>query len=186
MAILIFSAILSLDGYIADQQGNFDWAVPSEQVHSLINDLMQPVGTYLYGRRMYQVMVGWEDLHRLPDPTPVMQEFAKLWQQANKIVYSRTLETVTSARTRLERDFDPQAVREMKQTQRGAMTIAGPELAAQAFRSGLVDECQLFIAPIMVGGGTPALPSDLMLRLELIDQRHFDNGTVYLHYRTVW
>jgi len=134
---------------------------------------------------MYQVMVVWEDLDGLPDPTPSMQEFAELWQQADKIVYSKTLETVTSARTRLEREFNPPAVREMKENNRADLTVAGPELAAQAFRSGLVDECQLFIAPIIVGGGKPALPGDLLLRLELIDHRRFDNGMVYLRYRTV-
>ena len=185
MAKLIFSAILSLDGYIADKRGNFDWAMPSEQVHAFINDLMRPVGTYLYGRRMYQVMVVWEDLDGLPDPTPVMREFAQLWQQADKIVYSKTLESVASARTRLERVFDPQAVRDMKKTKRADLTVAGPELAAQAFQSGLVDECQLFITPIMVGSGKPALPSNLLLRLELIEQRRFDNGMVYLRYRKV-
>ena len=185
MAMLIYSAIMSLDGYIADEEGKFDWGVPDEEVHAFINDLIRPIGTYLYGRRMYDVMVGWENADAFAKQNPVMQDFAKIWQGAKKIVYSKTLETAASARTRIERDFDPQAVREMKRTKEHDMSVGGPELAAQAFQAGLVDECQLFIAPIMVGGGKHTLPSNLRLRLELLEQHHFGNGMIYLRYRTL-
>jgi dihydrofolate reductase len=184
MANLIYSAITSLDGYVADQDGNFDWAVPDEEVHTFINDLLRPVGTYLYGRRMYEVMAGWETDHTLADKSPVMRDFAELWQAADKVVYSKTLETVSTARTRLERDFAPSAVRQMKMSARRDITVGGPELAAQAFKDGLVDECHLFLTPIVVGGGRRSLPDDVRLKLELLDERRFGNGTVYLRYRT--
>ena len=184
MAKLIYSAITSLDGYVADEDGNFDWAAPDEEVHSFVNDLERPVGTYLYGRRMYEVMSYWETAHTLPDQPPVAQDFAKIWQAAEKVVYSNTLEDVFSARTRIERDFDAEAIRELRATAERDITVGGPELAAQAIKAGLVDEYQLFLAPVMVGGGKQALPDDVRAELELLDERRFGNGTVYLRYRT--
>jgi len=184
MAKLIYSAITSLDGYVADEDGSFDWAVPDEEVHSFVNDLERPVGTYLYGRRTYEVMVGWENAHTLADQRPVMQDFAEIWQAADKIVYSKTLETVSSARMRIERDFDPDAIREMKARAVRDITVGGPKLAAQAIEAGLVDECHLFLTPIVVGGGKQSLPTGVRLELELLDERRFGNGVVHLHYRT--
>ncbi|HEY3085198.1 MAG TPA: dihydrofolate reductase family protein [Candidatus Dormibacteraeota bacterium] len=181
MAKLIYSALQSLDGYIADQDGKFDWGEPDEEVHTFLNDLMRTTGTYLYGRRMYEVMIAWETLD-LADQPPHMQEFAGMWRQANKIVYSKTLEGASSARTRLERDFDPEAVQRMKVAERGDLAVAGPTLAARAFQAALVDECQLFIAPIVVGGGIQSLPDNVRLKLELLDERRFGNGMVYLRY----
>jgi dihydrofolate reductase len=183
MAKLIYAAITSLDGYVADEDGNFDWAVPDEEVHTFINDLERPVGTYLYGRRMYEVMVGWETAHLRANQPPFMQDFAEMWQAANKIVYSRTLETVSSARTRIAREFDPQAVRQMKVSAGRDISVGGPELAAQAIKAGLVDECHLFITPVVVGGGKQSLPNNVRLNLELLDERRFGSGVVHLHYR---
>jgi dihydrofolate reductase len=184
MAKLIYSAITSLDGYVADQDGKFDWAMPDEEVHAFVNDLERPVGTYLYGRRMYEVMVAWEDADLLADQRPVMRDFAAIWQAADKVVYSRSLETASSARTRIERDFDPGAVRQMKAAAGADLTVGGPDLAAQALEAGLVDECHLFLAPIVVGGGTQSLPDNVRVRLELLDERRFGNGMVFLRYRT--
>jgi len=184
MASLIYSAITSLDGYVADENGNFDWAAPDEDVHRFVNDLERPVGTYLYGRRMYDVMVYWETADTGPDQPPYIQDYAEIWQQANKIVYSKTLETVSSARTTLERDFDPGAVRQLKAEAARDISVGGPELAGEAIKAGLVDEYQLFVSPVLVGGGTPALPQGVRLDLELLDERRFGNGTVYLRYRT--
>ncbi len=185
MAKLIYSAITSLDGYVADEDGNFDWAAPDEEVHTFINDLERPVGTYLYGRRMYEVMVFWETGHTLADePPPFIQDFAEIWQAADKIVYSKTLETVSSARTRIERDFDPQVVRQMKARAERDITVGGPDLAAQAIKAGLVDEWHLFLTPILVGGGKRSLPNNVRLKLELLDERRFGNGVVHLRYRT--
>jgi dihydrofolate reductase len=181
MAKLIYSALESLDGYIADQDGKFDWGEPDEEVHTFLNDLMRTIGTYLYGRRMYEVMVAWETLE-LADQPPHMQEFADMWRHADKIVYSKTLEAASSAKTRLERDFDPEAVRRMKVAERRDLAVAGPTLAAQAFQAALVDECQLFIAPIVVGGGIQSLPDNVRLKLELLDERRFGNGMIYLRY----
>ncbi len=183
MAKLIYSAIISLDGYVADEDGNFDWAEPDEEVHTFINDLERPVGTHLYGRRMYEVMGAWETAHTLADQPPFIRDFADLWQAAHKIVYSKTLETVSSARTRIERNFDPEAVRQMKALAGGDITVGGPDLAAQAIKAGLVDECHLFVAPIVVGGGKQSLPNNVRLRLELLDEGRFGNGMVHLHYR---
>src|SRR6266545_5910495 len=168
MAKLIYSAITSLDGYVADEDGNFDWAEPDEEVHRFVNDLERPVGTYLYGRRMYEVMVFWETAHTLADEPPVVKDFADIWQAADKIVYSRTLETVSSARTRLERDFDPAAVRELKASAIRDITVGGPELAAQALEARLVDELHLFLTPIVVGGGKRSLPDGVRVQLELL------------------
>jgi dihydrofolate reductase len=184
MAKLIYSAITSLDGYVADEDGNFDWAAPDEEVHSFVNDLERPVGTYLYGRRMYEVMAYWETAHTLADQPPFVQDFAEIWQAADKIVYSKTLETVSSARTRIERDFDPEAVRQLKAQTGRDISVGGPDLAAQAIKAGLVDEYHLFLAPIVVGGGNQSLPNNVRLKLELLDERRFGNGVVYLYYRT--
>jgi dihydrofolate reductase len=164
---------------VADEDGNFDWAAPGEEVHSFVNDLERPVGTYLYGRRMYEVMVAWETM---ADQRPHMRDFAELWQAADKVVYSKTLETVSSAGTRIERDFDPEAVRRMKATAGRDITVGGPELAAAAIKAGVVDEYQLFVTPIVVGGGKRSLPDDVRVKLELLDERRFGNGVVYLRY----
>ena len=180
MARLIYSAITSLDGYVADADGRFDWAAPGEEVHAFVNDLERPVGTYLYGRRMYEVMVAWETM---ADEAPVMRDFAEIWRAADKVVYSRTLRTVSSARTRLERDFDPERVRQTKATAEADISVGGPGLAAEALRAGLVDEIHLFLTAIVVGAGTRALPDGLRLELELLGERRFGNGVVHLHYR---
>jgi dihydrofolate reductase len=183
MAKLIYSAITSLDAYIADQDGNFDWAEPDEEVHTFVNDLERSAGTYLYGRRMYEVMVAWETL-ALDDQPPFMRDYAEIWQAADKIVYSRTLETISSARTRIERAFDPEAVRQMKTSAERDLLVGGPNLAAQAMEAGLVDEWHLFVSPVVVGGGTRYLPDDVSLDLELVDERRFAGGMVHLRYRS--
>jgi dihydrofolate reductase len=184
MAKLIYSAITSLDGYVADEDGNFDWAAPDEEVHSFINDLERPVGTYLYGRRMYDVMAYWESANTVADQPPVVRDFAEIWQAADKIVYSKTLETASTLRTRIEREFDAEAVRQMKAAAGRDITGGGPDLAAQAIKAGLVDEYHLFVAPIMVGGGKQSLPNNVRMKLELLDERRFGSGMVHLHYRT--
>jgi dihydrofolate reductase len=183
MAKLIYAAISSLDGYIADEDGNFDWAEPGQEVHAFVNDLQRPIGTYLYGRRMYEMMVYWETAHTLPDQSPVEQDYTEIWQAADKVVYSKTLEKVSSAKTRIERDFDPETVRQMKASESRDITVAGPNLAAQAIKAGLVDEFHLFAAPIVVGGGNQVLPNDVRVGLELLDEHRFGNGMVYLRYR---
>ncbi len=184
MAKLIYSAIESLDGYVADEEGKFDWSEPDDEVHSFINTLAAPVGTYLYGRRLYDVMAYWESPPGIADQPLYIQDFAEIWQAAEKVVYSRTLESVSTARTRIEREFDAEAVRQMKENADRDILIGGPELAAEAFRAGLVDELQLFVAPVVVGGGTKSLPEKVRLNLELLDERRFGNGTVYFRYRT--
>ena len=184
MANLIYSTILSLDGYVADADGNFDWAAPDEEVHAFVNDLERKVGAYLNGRRMYEVMRYWETAQAVTDQPPVMRDFAEIWQAADKIVYSRTLETVSTARTRIERDFDPEAVRRMKAQAERDISVGGPNIAAQALEAGLVDECHLFVTPIVVGGGKRSLPRDVRLELELLDERRFEGGVVHLHYST--
>jgi dihydrofolate reductase len=183
MAKLIYTAIASLDGYIADEGGKFDWAEPDEEVHTFVNDLERRIGTYLYGRRLYEVMVAWETIPPGDQP-PFVQDYAEIWRAADKIVYSRTLEAPASARTRIEGNFDPEAVRELKAAAERDLSIGGTELAAQAFKAGLVDECHLFLAPIVVGGGKRAVPDGVRLPLELLNERRFGNGTVHLHYRT--
>ena len=183
MAKLIYSAITSLDGYIEDEAGNFDWAAPDEEVHRFINDLERPVGTYLLGRRMYETLAVWETDPTLATGSEVTRDFAQIWQAADKIVYSKSLETPSTQKTRIERSFDPQAVEQVKASARSDLTVGGPGLAAQAFRARLVDECQLFLAPIIVGGGKPSLPDDVRLELELLDERRFRGGMVYLRYR---
>jgi dihydrofolate reductase len=181
MGKLIYSALASLDGYVADPEGRFDWAEPDAEVHAFVNDLERPVGTYLYGRRMYDVMAAWETLPLAGQPAH-MRDFAELWRGAEKVVYSRTLDRASTARTRIERGFDAAAVRAMKAGERD-LSIGGPELAAEAFRAGLVDECKLFLAPVVVGGGVRALPDGVRAGLELLDERRFGNGMVYLRYR---
>ena len=181
MTKLIYSAITSLDGYVADEGGNFDWAAPDEEVHTFVNDLERTVGTYLYGRRMYEVMVAWETMH-LAGQSAVVQDFAQIWQTADKVVYSTTLETVSSARTRIERSFEPGSVRRMKATAERDISVGGPDLAAHAMKAGLVDVCHLFVTPVVVGGGTRSFPDDVRVRLELLDERRFSNGVVHLHY----
>jgi dihydrofolate reductase len=183
MGSLIYSTISSLDGYIEDRGGKFDWAEPDEEVHRFVNDLERPVGTYLYGRRMYEVMVFWETAHTLADQPDYSHEYAAIWQAAEKVVYSKTLEAASSARTRIERDFEPEAVRRMKAAAQRDITVGGPALASQAIRAGLLDEYHVFVAPIVVGGGKRALPDDVRVELELLDERRFGNGTVYLRYR---
>jgi len=181
MTKLIYSAIMSLDGYVADENGNFDWAEPDEEVHTFVNEVERPVGTYLYGRRLYDVMVAWESI---ADEQPFIKDYAEIWRAADKVVYSRSLEAVSSARTRIEQSFDPDAVRQMKAEAERDISVGGPELAGQAIAAGLVDEIQLFLSPVVVGGGTRALPDDIRVDLELLDERRFDNGVVYLRYRT--
>jgi len=184
MAKLIYSAITSLDGYISDEQGNFDWAAPSEEVHAFVNDLERSIGTYLYGRRMYETMVYWETAHTLPESDPIELDYAEVWQSADKIIYSTTMDEVSSARTRIERDFDPESIRQLKRNADRDLGVGGAELAGQVIKAGLVDEYQLFVNPVLVGGGTSALPDKIRLDLELVDEHRFGNGVVYLHYRS--
>jgi dihydrofolate reductase len=185
MAKLIYSALTSLDLYVADENGNFDWAAPDAEVHTFVNDLMRPVGTHLYGRRMYDVVVAWESDDILVGQPPFMHDFAAIWRAADKIVYSKSLETVSSAGTTIESDFDPDAIRQMKTTAERDISVGGPDLAAQALRAGLVDEIHLFLNQIVVGGGNGALPDGFRQSLELLDEHRFGNGVEYLHYRTI-
>jgi dihydrofolate reductase len=182
MAKLIYAAIASLDGYVEDEEGGFDWAMPDEEVHAFANDLERPIGTYLYGRRMYETMVFWETASAEADEPAVFRDYAEIWRAAEKIVYSRTLQTVSSARTRIERDFDRDAVRRLTQSSGADIAIGGAELAGQAIGAGLVDECHLLLCPIVVGGGKRALPDSVRAQLELLDERRFRNGVVHLHY----
>jgi dihydrofolate reductase len=182
VAKLICLGITSLDGYIADADGKFDWSVPDEDVHAFVNDLSRPIGTHLYGRRMYEVMAAWETLD-LAGESPAMWDFAQIWRAADKVVYSRTLAEASTSRTRIERDFDPEAVRRMKAEAGRDISVSGPDLAAHAIRAGLVDTYHLFVSPVVVGGGTPFLPDGVRFGLELLDERRFGNGVVYLHYR---
>ncbi|HEY4609679.1 MAG TPA: dihydrofolate reductase family protein [Ilumatobacteraceae bacterium] len=183
MARLIYSAIASLDGFINDADGNFDWAAPDDDVHSFVNDLERPIGTYLLGRRMYEVMRYWETESTSGDAPTIHRDFAGIWQAADKIVYSSSLAEVTTNRTVLRRSFDPSAVSEMKASHASDLSVGGAHLAAQALSAGLVDELQLFVTPVVVGGGTGWLPADIRLDLELLDEHRFSGGVVYLHYR---
>jgi dihydrofolate reductase len=183
MARLIYSAIASADGYVEDGAGGFDWAAPDEEVLCFVNDLERPVGTYLYGRRMYQTMVYWETARTLDGQPASLRDYTGIWQAANKIVFSRTLGSASSARTRLERTFDAGLIRDLKSAADRDMTVGGADLAGQAIAAGLVDELQLILAPVVVGGGKPALPSGVRLDLELLDTHRFANGTVFLKYR---
>jgi dihydrofolate reductase len=184
VAKLVYMAVASLDGYIQDEDGKFDWAISDEEVHTFINDLERPVGTHLLGRRMYDVLVSWETIALAGQPASI-RDFAAIWRAADKIVYSKTLEQVSSARTRIERNFDPEAVRELKAAAARDLSIGGPALAARAFEAGLVDEVQLFLSPIVVGNGKRALPADVRVQLDLLDDRRFGNGVVHLHYRMI-
>jgi dihydrofolate reductase len=183
MARLIYSAIASADGYIEDADGSIDWAAPDEELHRFVNELERPVGTYLYGRRMYQTMLYWETAHQVPGQPSYVQDFTRIWQAADKIVFSTTLASVSSARTRIERTFNPGMIRQLKQADGRDMTVGGADLAAQALTAELVDELQLFLVPAIVGGGKPALPTGVRLDLELLDTRPFASGAVYLRYR---
>ncbi|HET7490101.1 MAG TPA: dihydrofolate reductase family protein [Acidimicrobiales bacterium] len=178
--MLIYSAIASLDGYVEDEAGKFDWAAPDEEVHAFVNELERPTGTYLYGRRMYETMVYWETDD---DQAPVARDYGDIWRTAEKVVYSRTLPAVSSARTRIEREFDAAAVRRLKEEAASDIAIGGASLAGQAMALGLVDECQLLLTPVIVGGGKRALPAGVHARLELVDERRFRSGVVYLRYR---
>ncbi len=180
MASLIYAAIASLDGYVEDEQGEFDWAAPDEEVHAFVNDLERPVGTYLYGRRMYETMVYWETDD---DDAAVVRDYVEVWRAAEKVVYSRTLQTVSSERTRIERGFDAAAIKRLKKSARSDISIGGAELAGQAIAEGLVDECHLVLVPVLVGGGKRALPAGVHAELELLDERRFRSGVVYLRYR---
>jgi dihydrofolate reductase len=181
---LIYSTIASLDGYVADEDGKFDWAEPDEEVHTFINDLARPVGTFLLGRGMYDVLAYWDDPPDLDEQPSCVQEFTEIWRAADKVVYSRTLQTARTARTRIVRDFDAEAIRQLKAESDHDLAVGGPELAAQAIRAGLVDDYQLFVVPVVVGAGKRALQGEGLIELELVDERRFRNGTVFLHYRT--
>jgi dihydrofolate reductase len=182
MAKLIYSAIASLDEYVEDEQGHFDWAAPDDEVFAFVNDLERPIGTYLYGRRMYEAMVVWDSVNTGADQSGVRGDFAEIWRSADKIVYSRTLQVVSSARTRIERYFDPAMINALKQSATLDITVGGAALAAEALAAGLVDECHLFLNPVLVGGGKRALPDGVRARLELLSERTFGNGVVHLHY----
>jgi dihydrofolate reductase len=182
MAKLIYFSGTSLDGYIADD-GNFEWSMPSDEVLAFINDLHRPIGTYLYGRKEYETMAVWKTPEVLPGLTSVMLDFARIWQAAEKVVYSRSRETVSTPRTRLEREFDPQAVRALKAELPLDISVAGPTLAGHAIRAGLVDEYHLLVVPTLLGRGIRVLPGDVRIRLDLLEERRFGNGMVYLRYQ---
>jgi dihydrofolate reductase len=183
VAKLIYSAITSLDEYVEDKQGNFDWGTPDDEVLAFINDLERPIGTYLYGRRMYETMVFWETAPTSSGQSPEGRDFAELWRAADKVVYSRTLQAPSSGRTRVEREFDPTAVIQLKESSASDITVGGAELAGQAIAAGLVDECHLFLTPVIVGGGKRALPDGVRVQLELLAERRFRSGVIHLHYR---
>ncbi len=183
MARLIYSAIASLDGYVEDKHGSFEWAAPDDEVHAFVNDLERPVGTYLYGRRMYETMVYWETASTSGDQPAAIRDYADIWRAAEKIVYSRMLKSTLSARTRIERDFEPGAIRQLKESSARDITIGGAGLAGEAMAAGLIDECHLFLSPIVVGGGKRALPDEVRVQLELLDEHRFRGGVVHLHYR---
>jgi dihydrofolate reductase len=183
VATLSYSVLASLDGYVEDPSGRFDWAAPDAEVHVFVNELERPVGTHLYGRRMYETMRYWEDPPGLAEAPPHIQDYAAIWRAAEKVVYSRTLQAAPTARTRVEREFDPEAVRRLKAEASGELSIGGAELAGEAIAAGLVDELHLFLFPVLVGGGKRALPDGVRAELELVDERRFAGGTVYLQYR---
>ena len=183
MGRLIYSAIMSLDGYTVDADGHFEWAAPDEEVHAFVNELVRPVGTYLYGRRMYETMRFWETEYEVAGQSPVALDFARVWQAADKVVYSTTLNAPATARTRIERDFDPEQVRELKEAAERDLAVGGAHLAAQAIAAGLVDEYQLLVVPAVVGGGTRALPGQVRLNLALAQEHRFRGGAIYLCYR---
>jgi dihydrofolate reductase len=181
---LVYSAIASLDGYVADEHGNFDWAAPDQELHAFVNELERPVGTYLYGRRMYETMAVWETIDPRDEP-PEIRDYAEIWRAADKIVFSTTMQAPTTSRTRIERAFDPATVRTLKAEASRDLSIGGAELASQAVEAGLVDELHLFMVPVLVGGGGPFLGDGVSARLELLDEHRFRAGAVHLHYRIV-
>jgi len=183
MAKLIYSTICSLDEYVVDKNGKFDWAAPDEEVHAFVNDLEREIGTYLYGRRIYEVMTYWETHPTEGDEPPVMRDYAKIWQSAEKIVFSRTLTKASTAKTRIERSFDPDSIAKLKEESSRDISVGGAELAGEAITAGLVDELHFFLHPIVVGGGRRALPDGTLVRLELLDEWRFKSGVVHLHYR---
>jgi len=183
MARLCYSMIASLDGYIEDANGEFQWGTPDEEVMQFINDRERSVGTYLYGRRMYETMLFWETAPLTESEPAVVRDWTRMWRSADKVVYSRTLNSASSDKTRLERTFDPEAVRQLKTTSSRDLSVAGPELAGHAIEAGLVDELELYVVPIVVGGGKPWLPNNAPSKLELLDSRRFASGFVYLRYR---
>ena len=183
MGTLIYAANISLDGFLEDETGSFDWSVPDEDLHALWNEHERRIGTSLYGRRMYETMRVWESDDWLTNEPAVVREYAEIWRDADKVVYSTSLTDVSTARTRIERQFEPGAVRALKENSGADLSIAGARIAAEAFRHGLVDECVLLLYPVVVGGGKPALPRGIRLDLELIDHRRFDSGAVYVRYR---
>ena len=182
MGKLIYAANTSLDGYVEDENGSFDWAVPDDAVHAFWNEHERRIGTSLYGRRMYETMRVWEADDWLADEPAVVRRYADIWRDTDKIVYSTTLDDVSTARTTIERSFDPEAVRQLKETSGSDLSIGGAGIAAEAFRHGLVDECVLLLCPVIVGGGKPALPRGVRLNLELLDQRRFANGVIYVRH----
>jgi dihydrofolate reductase len=184
MSKLIYFMPMSLDGFIAGETDNLDWSVPDDEIIAFINDLHRPIGTYLYGRKNYETMTGWQTPDVIPGLTPAMMDFARIWQTADKIIYSKSLETVSTPKTRLEREFEPQAVRDLKAQLPHDISVAGPNLAAQAIRAGLVDEYHLLVVPTILGGGKRVLPSNAGVKLDLLDERRVGNGWVYLRYRT--
>jgi dihydrofolate reductase len=184
MAQLLYVMNASLDGYIADEDGRFDWGAPGEEYYSFINNLVRPVGTYLYGRRLYELMAVWETDPAAAAQSPGTREFAAIWQAADKVVYSRTLQAAATTRTRIERVFGPEAVRRLKAAAGRDLTVGGPDLGAQAISAGLVDEVHLFVWPVVVGGGKHFFPDRVRLQLELLDERRFGSGVVSLRYRT--
>jgi len=184
MAKLIYFTPASLDGFIAGETDDMDWSLPDEEVSAFINDRLRPIGTYLYGRKEYETMAVWETPDVIPGLTPPMREFVRIWQTADKIVYSKSLETVSTPKTRLLREFEPQAVRDLKARLPHDISVAGPNLAAQAIRAGLVDEYQLLVVPFILGGGKRVLPGNVGVKLDLLDERRIGNGWVYLRYRT--
>jgi dihydrofolate reductase len=181
MAKLIYSAITSLDGYIEDADGGFDWAAPDEEVHAFVNELERPVGTYLYGRRMYETMAYWENA--ADESSQAAREYAEIWRAAEKVVYSRNLQAVTSARTRIWRTFEPDAVQQLKESSAADLSIGGANLAGQALNTGLVDELHLLVTPIIIGAGKRALPDQLRIQLNLLEEHRFTSGVVHLHYQ---
>jgi dihydrofolate reductase len=184
VAKLIYSTIGSLDGYVADEDGNFDWAAPDDEVHALVNELTRPVGTFLLGRRMYETLAVWDTMGDRPDQPKVVGEFAEIWKAADKVVFSSSLKSVSTARTRIEREFDPEMIRRMKEESDRGLDVGGPTLAARAIEAGLIDEWHLYVMPIVVGGGTRALPDGARVELDLLDERRFSSGAVHLRYRT--
>jgi dihydrofolate reductase len=182
MAALIYSVIASLDGYTVDADGRFDWAEPPADAHAHVTETERSIGTYLYGRRLYETMAGWQTLGTDPGDPAVTRDYGEVWRAADKVVYSATLDAVSTPRTRLERSFDPEAVRAVKAGAGADLSVGGATLGASALRAGLVDECRIYVAPVVVGGGTPWLPDGLRLRLELLDEHRFAGGMVYLRY----